>query len=225
MRSCSTRYLPTSAAPPAHRQVALVDGGGEGALDERPDVRVDRVHLEHADLALDEHLVQNVRRRNRGHVAGAQHQRHLALPLLGLALVMDGGARVDVGRLGARLHPDFGGEAGELRLVERAGGKGVDHHSPVGPRVNVSRIDGRLAALNLLQRLGEEAQVANHHRRARQPLLRRERRLGIDALDLAAGPHALFGDGHIAVEELVQQRQPIGDGAARPLIGLVAQLA
>ena len=57
------------------------------ALDERPQrplpvwrqVVVDRIALEHRDAVLDEHRVQQVARRDRRHVPGAEHELAIAL--------------------------------------------------------------------------------------------------------------------------------------------------
>ena len=58
-------------------QESACDQRIESSLEVRSQPGVDRVHLQQADLAFDEHLREDIHRRDARDVARAEHQRHL----------------------------------------------------------------------------------------------------------------------------------------------------
>ena len=180
-----------------------------------PDVLVDRVHLEHAHLALDEHLVEHVGGRDARHVAGAQHQRHAALAVA-LACRSAPGARGRLGRVDARLHA-------ARRRVKPANstlsmplvGNDVDHDAPVGRVLDARGLERRLPVRAISSSaLDEQAQVADATVGPASHSSAAAGDGGSMPLALQAGHHALFGHLDVTVEELAGQRDALGRPAS-----------
>src|SRR5262249_39097667 len=101
----------------ADGEPAAVDERLERALEVGADVPVDRVHLADDDLVLGEELVEEVHRRDRRDIAGAEDERDLSGPALRLAVDPPLARRL------ALLEPNLGGEAAEHDLVLGVGGE------------------------------------------------------------------------------------------------------
>ena len=97
-------------------EVPSLDEGPQGPLEQRAEVLVDGVHLEENDAPVDEHLVDDVHRRNRRDVSRAEDQRYEAV---GIALLVEGGLVLRDRRASdARLQPCLRGDPAVERGVE-----------------------------------------------------------------------------------------------------------
>ncbi len=118
-------------------QVAGIDEGGQRLLEDRPQVLVDRVHLEEHDRVLGDELVQGIHRRNRGDVAGAEDHHHRPVPgcprLVGGGHVLPQVVGIDPG-----LHPHVRPDAREQQAVPAIGGEHPGGGDPVGTHLHLA---------------------------------------------------------------------------------------
>ncbi len=148
----------------ADLEVALVDERAERVLDDGAEGLVHRVHLEDADLVVDDELVEHVHGGDGALVAGAEDDADAALAgLAGGLLTVD----APLGGPLAGLDPDVAGHAGEERLVDEVLREDAGHPLAVGATVR----GGELGLAVGLERLGEEAEVAHRGQRAAEVFL------------------------------------------------------
>ena len=195
---------------------ARLDELGEDDLEERLEVRVDRVHLEQHHLTLGIQLVEHIERRDGRDVARAEHERHT--PLGRLALVERAhGLGERLGRH-ARLHPYVGRHAGQEDAVVQPVRHHTDHRLAVLALAGAvgERFSDR-ARLDVAERLGERRDVVGERPRARGPLLPPERRPDGEALRARGGGHpppCHIGD---AWEQALQHLDLVAEQTLRPL--------
>jgi hypothetical protein len=163
------QVLPDLGAAVDDAQHPGVDQRPQGALEDRPDPLVDRVHLEQAHVALDDQLRQHVHRRDGRHVAGAEDERH---PTLGRALAVEAGLATDrVGAIDARRQKDAAAEPEEGQAIEGADREGVDLDPAVGAHA-AAGAQGRPAAPgDRVEAVGVEPGQPHGRQRSADPLL------------------------------------------------------
>ncbi len=150
-------------------------------LQERPHVFVDRVHLEDAHLTLVDELVEHVERRDRGDVAGAEHERDFRL--VSRLAVERGDVLVEVLGCDVGLHPNFGADTAQEQPVVDRRREHVDDDLPVlgSPHGTLSNADPAVL-FDLTERLDVPIQPIEQRPGSRRPLLARERGAFRDSL-------------------------------------------
>jgi hypothetical protein len=160
------------------------DRVGERLLQERPHVRVHRVHLEEADLPLVEELRDDVGGRDRVHVPGAEHEADLAVVIR--RLVEAGARRVQLRLAQALLQVHVSADAEEEDAVQPVRGEDAHRQPAVGGLGG--RADGRVAVpLQHHERADRLAQDAEHGVGRGDPLVACGGRVGGEPLRGAAG--------------------------------------
>ncbi len=195
----------------------------EDPLEHRQERLEHRAELEHRDAVLGEQLVDDVERRDRRHVAGAQDQRD-AMGVLGGPL---GQARRRPGLLAADpgLHPHRRGVAGKQEPVEHPVRQHLDRHPPARRCAHPVPRQRASARHERIQRLAERGQGGQERVRAGYPFLADERRRGIETLDATGLLHPATGLARGGLTELQQQLAARRERGAGPGPLPAAQLA
>jgi hypothetical protein len=204
-----------------HREVAVLDGRGEDLLEEGAQVLVDRVDLEQRHRALDEHLLQRVLGRDGGDVAGPEHQRH---PAVVGALVEGRLALADLLRGQVLLEVDLRGDAGEGERLQRRARVDLERVAAALAPAQPARVELRAAAdLDVGEALLEQPQVPGDRQAVREPLLPGVLGLGVQALGQAGRLDHPVQPLEVAVGDLGEEREPLGDVQPREAAGRALQ--
>ncbi len=157
-----------------------VDQWGEGPFQDGPEVIVDRVHLQHHDFAVGVQLVQHVQRRNRGDVAGAEHQRDL--PVMVRVSDEQADAVTQGPRSDTRLHPHLAGEPVQQQALGEVMGCNADDRLAVRALPDRQAAQRIATAVDRLEGLRDGVEPPQHGVRPRHPFLALQRRAWADAL-------------------------------------------
>ncbi len=195
-------------------EVAVVDEIGEDLGEDRPEILVDRIHLEDRHLVLHEQLVHGIHRRNRSDVPGPEHETDPARTV-GILAVDDRLRCSQVVGRDAGLHPDLGTYPRPQQLVVHVGGEHADDGLALSGGDRAREL--RAAVIeDVLQRVPEQAGVAHRQVRAGVPLLGSHRILEGDPFGDAGETHPAFGERGGALDDRVEVRDPLLDRRCRP---------
>jgi len=192
--------------------VAVADQRAEDGLHDGHQVRVDRIHLQQANLALGDQLVEHIERGDAGDVTGAQHEddpaRRRPPPIKARPRFLHA--------VGAHrgLQPDLARHPAQQEPVPERAGKDADDHLPIRPGPHRAARERRRPRAGDSFQAGDQAiQGVEHRPGAGQPFLAHQGRLGRNPLGLRGRRHPPHAPMHLA-----QIADLLPHGQARPSV-------
>ena len=198
-------------------QVPVADQRLEDPGEHRAVRLIDRVHLQHDHVAVDEQAVEHVEHRDRRHVARTQHQGERPS---GIGLAVEGCDRVPQRARGhPGLHPHVQLVAVEQQPVVGVGGEHPGDHLAVRAGPDPHTLQRVRAGLQSGQGSDHVGQPRGGRVRATEPLLAPDdRRLRVQALELHPGGHPRIGVVHQQIADLLQVPDLLPDRESGPAV-------